>query len=193
MLNTIITVPVWLFMLMLFHPVTSVDTRNIDTLKELLDLKSVVHYLRHRVPFFSFELYIEHPSTKKITKKVIFGIILLCVFLFGFMLPLAYSLEFTTASPRLFSMTYNWAFGGRRVHTLGYLAHIPNMPVVHLIGQLQEVDFVTCPSLITAEAEVGDLVQLTSNKTFRHFEFHERLDGSTEKQYVRLIKKDGSE
>ena len=67
------------------------------------------------------------------------------------------------------------------------------MPIAHLIGKLQEVDFVTCPSLITAEAEVGDLVQLTSNKTFRRFEFHERLDGSTEKQYVHLIKKDSSE
>lgn len=34
LLNTIITVPVWLFMLMLFHPITPLD-RNINTLKEL--------------------------------------------------------------------------------------------------------------------------------------------------------------
>ena len=179
-------------MLVLFHPVTAVDTlgRNINRLKKLWDLPAIVSYLRNRAFFCEFELYIEHPSAKKTTKKVIFGIILLCVFLFGFILPLAYSIEFTTASPRLFSMTYNWAFGGRRtVHTLGYLAHIPNMPIAHLIGQLQEVDFSSYPSLRETTAEVEDFVQLTSSEKHSHFEFRERLDGSTEKQYVHLIKK----
>ena len=94
---------------MLFHPVTTVNTldRNIKRLKNLLDLPEIVYYLRNRAFFCSLELYIEHTSTKKTTKKVIFGIILLCVFLFGFMLPLAYSIEFTTASPHLSSVAYN--------------------------------------------------------------------------------------
>ena len=195
-LNTIITAPVWLFMLVLFHPVTAVDTlgRNINRLKKLWDLPAIVSYLRNRAFFCEFELYIEHPSAKKTTKKVIFGIILLCVFLFGFMLPLAYSLEFTTASPHLSSVAYNWLVGRRRVHTLGYLAHIPNMPIAHLIGQLQEVDFSSYPSLRETTAEVEDFVQLTSSFDRSHFEFVERLDGSTEKkQYVHLIKKDSSE
>ena len=156
-------------------------------------MPEIVYYLKNRTAFFSFELYIEHPSTKKTTKKVIFGIILLCIFLFGFILPLAYSIEFTTASPHLSSVVYNF-LGRRSAHTWGYLAHIPNMHTSHLIGKLQEADFVTCPALITAEAEVGDLIQLTSDRTYYNFQFRERLDGSAEKkQYVHLIKKDSPE
>ena len=68
------------------------------------------------------------------------------------------------------------------------------MPIAHLIGQLQEVDFSSYPSLRETTAEVEDFVQLTSSFDRSHFEFVERLDGSTEKkQYVRLIKKDSSE
>ena len=112
-------------MLILFHPITPL-TGNIENLKELWDFPQIMIYLRERVAFPVLELYIEHPSTKKTTKKVIVGIILLCILLFGFILPLAYSIEFTTASPRLFSMTYNWVFGGRRIHTFGWVQHMPN-------------------------------------------------------------------
>ena len=64
------------------------------------------------------------------------------------------------------------------------------MPIEHLIGQLQEVDFSSYPSLRETTAEVGDFVQLTSSREHSHFEFRERLDGSTEKeQHVHLIKK----
>ena len=80
----------------------------------------------------------------------------------GLYYPLAYSIEFTTASPHLSSVVYNF-LGRRSAHTWGYLAHIPNKSIAHLIGQLQEVDFSSYPSLRETKAEAGDLVQLTSN------------------------------